>query len=455
MNGKKKARILIYSYLTAAVLTLGVLAGLNYQRAEMYKRYVDNNYQHAFGELVTAVSEMDAALQKSLYATSPGMVGAVCTELFGKAMTAQMSLGALPFSTQELEQTAGFISRVGDYAFALSRAAAGGEGYSDEEYENLRSLSDTASVLSGNMKALQSELLDGILTMDEIENSQDRLDEAEAGMSELKTLGGSIRLIEQEFPEVPSLVYDGPFSEHIKKQEPAVLKDLEEIGEDEARDAAAQFSGISRTRLHPIGLSEGELPCYWFSADAGGGTVSIAVTKQGGQVVNLISSRAPDGGEFSGDKALAAAYRFLERNGYRDMVETYRITQNNIVTINFAWRQGDVLCYSDLVKVGIAQDNGSVCSFEAQGYLMTHCERDLPQPAVTEEQAREKVPENLELLSTQLVLVPSDGKYEKLCYEFKCADENERHCLIYVSTESGEQEKILILIEDETGALTI
>ena len=137
------------------------------------------------------------------------------------------------------------------------------------------------------------------------------------------------------------------------------------------------------------------------------------------------------------------------------MVETYRITQNNIVTINFAWKQGNVLCYSDLVKVGIAQDNGSICSFEAQGYLMTHCERELPQPAVTEEQAREKVPAGLELLSTQLVLVPSDGKYEKLCYEFKCADENERHCLIYVSAENGEQEKILILIEDETGALTI
>ena len=54
-----------------------------------------------------------------------------------------------------------------------------------------------------------------------------------------------------------------------------------------------------------------------------------------------------------------------------------------------------------------------------------------------------------------MALVPSDGKYERLCYEFKCQDENERHCIIYVNAETGEQEKILILIEDETGALTI
>ena len=56
------------------------------------------------------------------------MISAVCTDVFGKAMTAQMSLGALPFSTQELEKTAGFISRVGDYAYSLSRA---GREYTD------------------------------------------------------------------------------------------------------------------------------------------------------------------------------------------------------------------------------------------------------------------------------------------------------------------------------------
>ena len=165
-NKRKKAVVLTVSYLSAAVIALGILAGTNYQRAETYKRYVAANYQHAFGELVTAVSEMDTALQKSLYATSPSMVSAVCTEVFGKAMTAQMSLGVLPFSTQELEQTAGFISRVGDYAFALSRSAGSGAGYTDEEKKNLKALSETANLLSANMKSLQTDLMDGVLTID-------------------------------------------------------------------------------------------------------------------------------------------------------------------------------------------------------------------------------------------------------------------------------------------------
>ena len=111
---RRAAPRLALIYLSAAVLVLGVLAGTQYERARRWQRQAENQYQHVFDELVTAMGELDASLQKSLYATSPGMVNAVCTEVFGKAMTAQMSLGALPFRGEELERTSGFISRVGD-----------------------------------------------------------------------------------------------------------------------------------------------------------------------------------------------------------------------------------------------------------------------------------------------------------------------------------------------------
>ena len=450
---QKKAVVLTVSYLSAAVVALGVLAGVNYERAKVYERHVQANYQHAFGELVTAVSEMDTALQKSVYATSPSMISAVCTEVFGKAMTAQMSLGVLPFSTQELEQTAGFISRVGDYAYVLSRSAAAGQGYTEEQLKNLKELADTSELLAGNMKSLQTDLMDGVLTMDELEASERRLDQAEESMP--GTLGGSMRLIEKEFPETPTLIYDGPFSEHITQAKPKVLEGLAEVDEDTARETAAQFSGINKSKLYLSGERAGDLPCYYFTADLSGGSVSLAVTKQGGKVLGMVSARQPVEGKLDADKALRIAHRFLESRGYADMVETYRIRQNNMVTINFAYKQDGVLCYSDLVKVSIAEDTGAVCGFESKGYLMTHARRELAQPAVTVQQAREKVPAGLEVLATQLTLVPSDGQYEKLCYEFKCRDGEDRHCLLYVDAASGEQHKILLLIEDETGALTL
>ena len=197
---------LAFIYLAAAVMTLGVLAGTQYERAQRWQREAANRYQHAFDELVTAMGEMDAALEKSLYATTPGMVNAVCTEVFGKAMTAQMSLGALPFHGEELERTSGFISRVGDYAFSLARSAAGGSVYEPEQLEALRRLSDTAGVLSDNLEGLRTQLQEGTLRMGELDEASHALllTEKEA----VPALGDSMRLIEREFPAGPAELRD-------------------------------------------------------------------------------------------------------------------------------------------------------------------------------------------------------------------------------------------------------
>ena len=455
MQSKAKRRtVLVICYLSAAALTFAILAGVNYERAKQYERTVANNYQHAFDELVTAVSEVDAALQKSLYATSPYMAGNLCTEVFGKAMTAQMSLGALPFSCQELEQTSGFISRVGDYAFALSRSAAAGKAVTDEQLENLRSLSDAASILALNLKGMQTDLQDGRLTLTELRRAQSTLDENTDGRAAYA--GDSIRLIEQEFPEVPSLIYDGPFSEHLSNVSPRALEGLEEVGEEDARKAAASFLGVGRGRVRPMGEVSGDIPCRAFACDdEGGATVWVSVTKQGGKVLGMLSSRPVGSAAVSVEEAVETAKRFLRTAGYSDMAETYHMTQGGILTVNFAWRQDDVLCYSDLVKVSVALDTGKVCGFEAKGYLTAHCRRELPETAVSADDARAKVPDSLEVLGAQLALTPSDGQYETLCHEFKCAAEDGQHYIIYVNAVTGEQEKILILLEDESGTLTI
>ncbi|MBR4339470.1 MAG: MBL fold metallo-hydrolase [Bacteroidales bacterium] len=70
-------------------------------------------------------------------------------------------------------------------------------------------------------------------------------------------------------------------------------------------------------------------------------------------------------------------------------------------------------------------------------------------------QASKGLPETLTVLATQLALVPSEGRYETLCHEFKCAAADGRHYIIYVNAQTGAQHKILILLEDESGALTL
>ena len=450
---RRKRTILTISYLAAAVAALGILAGVNAREANRWRRQAANQYRHAFHELVTAVGELDAALEKSMYATSPSMVNAVCTEVFGKAMTAQMSLGALPFSPETLERTSGFISRVGDYAYSLSRSAAAGQGYTPEQLDSLTALSETAGVLAGNLNELQTRMQNGEVRFAALEQQQRGLLEAQA---QLPDLGESMRLIEQEFPEIPSLIYDGPFSEHLSSAAPRALEGMDEVDEEQARDAAARFLGLPRARVYPTGDCGGTLPCYGFAADGEGGSgVYLAVTKQGGCVLSMLSSRPVGAENVTAEAAVETAKQFLADAGYTDMAETYHMSRAGVLTVNFAWRQGEVLCYSDLVKVSVALDTGRVCGFEAKGYLTAHCRRELPLPSVDAGQARAAVPETLELLAVQQALVPSDGKYETLCWEFKCAAADGRHYIIYVDAVTGQQHKILILLEDESGTLTL
>lgn len=446
--------ILLTSYLTAAAVTFGVLAYVSNARARQYELYLSNQYQRSFNDLVTAVEEVDSALQKSMYAMSQGLAGSLCTEVFGKAMAAQLSLGSLPFSSAELEQTASFLSRVGDYAYCLSRAAAWGRAISPEELENLKALSDTAAILALNLRGMQSELLAGALSLTQLRKSQTTLDELSEQMPGYA--GDGLKLIEQEFPEVPSLIYDGPFSEHLTNRKPKVLEGLPEVSQEEARRIAADILATGRGRIHPEGELTGDIPCWCFSADGeDGAALSVCITRQGGKLLSLLSSRPAGSERVSPEEAVEAAKRFLQSIGCPDMEETYHMTRDGVLTVNFAYRQGETLCYSDLIKVSVALDSGKVCGCETKGWLTSHCQRELPAAAVSQEDARAMVPESLEILSSQLALVPSDGQYETLCHEFKCAAEDGRHFIIYVNAATGQQEKILILLEDETGTLTL
>ena len=52
-------------------------------------------------------------------------------------------------------------------------------------------------------------------------------------------------------------------------------------------------------------------------------------------------------------------------------------------------------------------------------------------------------------------MIPTGGEYEVLCHEFKCEDEDGRHVIVYVNAQNGQEEKLLLLLEDENGTLVL
>lgn len=454
MKISKKIISLATSYTLAAFLIMGGFIYKYQSENALYLRYIENNYQRAFAEFVTSVGEMDSALQKSLYSTSPSMTSAVCTELFGKAMSAQMAMGELPFDSYQLEHTASFITKVGDYAYMLSRAAAGGSAYTDEQMENLRALSESASVLSQNLIQLYADVNDGVITISELQSSQKKIGDSEDDTVPTN-LADSFKTMESEFPEIPTLIYDGPFSEHIQNRKPRLIEHEKEISQEEAIQICADFFKIESDKLEVLGTRDKEIPVYLISSSDVDNELAFEVTVQGGFILDMYSSRSAAAENISEEDAVKIAEKFLSERGFDSMRDSYWTKADNILLINFAYAQDDIVCYTDLVKVAVALDNGSIVGFESLGYVMNHSKRNIPQPAVSEETAKSAVPSDLKILSHELCIIPTDGKYEKFCHEFKCETKSGSHLIIYVNAETGAQEKILILLENENGTLTL
>lgn len=449
-----RTAVRVVSFLLAAFLVMGGFAIQGQMEAASYRRFLSNSYLHAFSELSINLDELSTDLQKGLYATSPAMLSSLCTQIFGKATAAQMALGELPYGNVELEQTASFLAKVGDYAAYLSRAAVLNGGCTAEEREALRSLSGGAAALAAKTDSLQSDLLSGAASPEDVQSAQTRLSSLAEGGS-ITPAGSSFQTVESDFPELPSLIYDGPFSEHISGRKAKLLTGAADVTQDEARTAAAKFMGLKPEIFNLVSAGGGQLPVYGFSAGVGGGECYVEVTRAGGFVVEVFSSRPVGEAALSKEEAVTAAADFLLAQGYSSMRQSYYIDQGNVLTVNFAYAEGEVLCYTDLVKVSVALDSGDIVGFESKGYLMNHTTRPLLPPAVTRDTAQRAVSPVLTVLSHQLALIPTGGEYEVLTHEFKCEAENGQHVLVYVNAQTGQEERILILLEDENGTLVL
>ena len=269
------------------------------------------------------------------------------------------------------------------------------------------------------------------------------------------TLSDSAEEMEESLSDYPTLIYDGPFSDHLSGRTPKMLEGLPQVSEAEARRAAAAFLGLREDIFTLSAQGEGQLPTWGFSALVNGGELYVEVTRQGGQVLQVLSSRPVGEASLSAQEGRQKAAEFLSERGYQDMDPSYSIRQGGILTVHFASRQDGVYCYPDLVKVGVALDTGDVVSFESEGYLMNHGDRTLPAPAVSEAEAAAQVDGSLTVLAHQLALIPTGGEYEVLCHEFKCQNASGGHVLVYVDAADGRQERILLLQEDENGTLVI
>ncbi len=438
--------------ITLSIIAAGTVAilGLELRKqsaeCERLERLVDSAYARSFSMLSSSVFEMNSSLQKMLYSQSGTALSSLCTDVFAASSTAHSALSELPFSDTALDNTSAFLVRTGYYSFSLLKKLSGGKLLSDEELTTLSALSQAAAILSQNLNDMQSAAESGEIALSE-------LNAADAKRGETSTLGADIMLLENEFPEIPTLIYDGPFSQHIKSDDPALLRGRGELSEDECKIRAAEFCETNSQSLTLSYETSGDIPCYCFTDERG--SLNVSVSKRGGEVLSFLKTKEHSENRLSRDEAVVKAKDYLSSRLGLSLRDSYWTVYENSILINFAPVQDGYICYPDLIKVSVALDDGSVIAYDAAGFVSCHAERRLPDTIFPEKDAAAKVSKELKILSHELAIIPSAGKYELFCHEFKCENATGEHYIVYINAETGEEEKILILLENENGILTI
>ena len=440
----RRGKIRVRLYASVLILVLFSAFVINAQKASELSRQLNADAERSLSTLEACMSSINTNLTKGLYANTTPMLSSMAISLTRDAASAKNSLSALPLSDTQLDNMLKFLSQVGAFVSTLDRKLSLGEPITSEERNQLKQLIDVSQKLLSELDTITQGVEDGSVSFKQAGNTLQK--SADQSVQIDSAFGDA----EQTLTDYPTLIYDGPFSDHILNQTPKTLEGKTDVSKEKALEIASDFIGIDKSTLRFDSETNGVIETYNFFVDS----INISVCKKGGAVLYLLGSSNAGESVISPEQAVENAKNFLSAKGYKNMKESYYSTQDGICTVNFAYENEGVICYPDLIKLSVSLETGNIISFDARGYIMNHTDRPPVQSKISADEAKMSVSDYLTVMSSRLAVIPTDYKTEKTAYEFHCKTPDEQEVLVYIDVLTAKEDDILLLLYSDGGILT-
>ena len=440
----RRGKIRVRLYASVLILVLFSAFVINAQKASELSRQLNADAERSLSTLEACMSSINTNLTKGLYANTTPMLSSMAISLTRDAASAKSSLSALPLSDTQLDNMLKFLSQVGAFVSTLDRKLSLGESITSEERNQLKQLIDVSQKLLSELDTITQGVEDGSVSFKQAGNTLQK------STDQSMQIGSAFGDAEQTLTDYPTLIYDGPFSDHILNQTPKTLEGKSDISKEKALEIASDFIGADKSTLRFDSETNGVIETYNFFVDS----INISVCKKGGAVLYLLGSSNAGESVITPEQAVENAKNFLSAKGYENMKESYYSTQDGICTVNFAYENEGVICYPDLIKISVSLETGNIISFDARGYIMNHTDRPPVQSKISADEAKMSVSDYLTVMSSRLAVIPTDYKTEKTAYEFHCKTPDEQEVLVYIDVLTAKEDDILLLLYSDGGILT-
>lgn len=445
-----------------ALLGLVLLAVVGFWGYRQYQSKValmndlNNKNQFAFHSLTGKVQNLATLLGKSTATSGHAEDAAIFADIWQQSSGAKENLNQLPVNSVVVGRTSKFLTQVGDFSHSLSESLSSGNTVSQKQYDTLNSLYRQAGDLNRDLQNIQAKISDGKMGLSELtEETKGNLKKGQPA-----TVASSFQVVDRDMQSYPTLIYDGPFSDHMEKIKPQGLAGGT-INADRAKSIAGNF--VDRYpnvnyRSQIANQVKGKIPAFRVElvpeGNKAAGRINADVSKQGGTVIWYLDERNIGAPRITVETARQKAAQFLASRGYSNMENIYYVKQDSRIVLNFTYVQNGIPVYADQIKVTVALDNGQIVGFDARGYVMAHHSRSIPAPKIKMDQARQRVNPRMKIASSRLTLIPTDYGAEKLAYEFK-GTINKDSYIVYVDALDGKTDQILKVVQSKDGVLTM
>ena len=348
------------------------------------------------------------------------------------------------------------------------------------DFANLEKIHASIAQIKDELNATMDKLMNGYRIVDNLENGEN---DSRFSLN-FSGLGADTM-------ELPSLIYDGPFSDSSTQR---VIKGLpqSEVSKEEpitkigplVEQKVQSLFGSSITNLAYLGETKSVVETFDFGLSAGGKNYFVQITKRGGFLLTMSANseqydgqgdqnanrqsenstdveqsevatvKKQDVNSSKTEKAIEDALDFAKKLDIPNLKSVWSAASNGVCYVNLAPVQDDIVLYPDLIKAKVDEQTNEVIGWEASSYAFNHVEREDLIAQLGKEDAKKLVSSNLSITSQQLCVIPLEFVGETLAYEFAGTFDNYQYYL-YIDAYTGNQVRVLRVIQTDQGELVL
>ncbi len=402
-----------------------------------YRTQLENNYMKSFYEMVNNVNSLEVDMSKIIATNSLDSQRQLLDNIYESCVLGVNNINLLPISYDKLTSINHLLNTTGGFAYVLLQDTYNGKKINTDDYVQLNDLYSSIKEIQYDLNQYLSKLQYDFSILDIVHFSD----------ADSNEFSGGLINTESSTAKVPTLIYDGPFSDSVLNREIVGLTEKMYSQEEVEEKLNQLFTGFA---IYYIGDTMGKFETYNFDVK-GDIDLYVSVTKKGGFLLTITAFGKGSGNKLSTAEGVSLAESFAHDLQLSNMFTVWKQRTGNILYVNLAPIEDHVIYYSDLIKVKIDLSLGLVVGWEATHYATNNKSRSFTSTLGLFD-AQNSLNNILEIEERNLTIIPDKYVGEISTYEFICTWQDYTY-YIYIDANTGKEINIMRVISTTNGEL--